>query len=289
MSFFEFPHTRTYDSDLGWLISKVKEIAESEGSFREYVTEWINQHNNDYLQLSNRVAILERDMSEFEEEIDARFETLKNELDQYIYTEVRNALSTLIIEISDVREEILQLRQDTSREILELNASIEAHDIVLRDYLEARLEQFLHDLPDLEHIIVWNPITGSETTINKALSDLYTISRTDGLTAAEYDSLDLTALEYDNFEFEAFEYDTYAKATLGRWGIYKNPLYYMYSPFNGEYVTIISVINQLASFHMDGAITAADYDAKEITAGDYDALELTAYDYDFHASTLLPV
>lgn len=29
MSFFEFPHTRTYDSDLGWLISKYPEIAEN--------------------------------------------------------------------------------------------------------------------------------------------------------------------------------------------------------------------------------------------------------------------
>ena len=28
MSFFEFPHTRTYDSDLGWLIKKMKEIIE---------------------------------------------------------------------------------------------------------------------------------------------------------------------------------------------------------------------------------------------------------------------
>lgn len=29
MSFFEFPHTRTYDSDLGWLMSKYPEIAEN--------------------------------------------------------------------------------------------------------------------------------------------------------------------------------------------------------------------------------------------------------------------
>ena len=26
MSFFEFPHTRTYDSDLGWLIKKMEEL-----------------------------------------------------------------------------------------------------------------------------------------------------------------------------------------------------------------------------------------------------------------------
>jgi hypothetical protein len=29
MSFFEFPHTRTYDSDLGWLIKDYKTLDES--------------------------------------------------------------------------------------------------------------------------------------------------------------------------------------------------------------------------------------------------------------------
>ena len=26
MSYFEFPHTRTYDSDLGWLIKSMEEL-----------------------------------------------------------------------------------------------------------------------------------------------------------------------------------------------------------------------------------------------------------------------
>ena len=33
MAFFEFPHTRNYDSDLGWLIRHVKEIGDSLASF----------------------------------------------------------------------------------------------------------------------------------------------------------------------------------------------------------------------------------------------------------------
>lgn len=288
MSFFEFPHTRTYDSDLGWLIETVKKLYESEGAFEEYARAWITNHEADYSQLLTRVDLIQSEMQNFEAQMDARFDTLKNELDAYIFSAVHEAVSDIIVDLGDLRNEILQLRSDTTREIIEITSLVNANSIILKDYLNAKLEEFLHSLPDLENIIVWNPIKGKETTINQALSDLYTISRTDGLTAQEYDSIELTAEDYDNLELTAFEYDTYAKATLGRWGIYKNPLYYMYSPFSGEYVPITSVINQLASFHMDGAITAGDYDAKEITAGDYDALELTAYDYDFHASTLLP-
>lgn len=47
MSYFEFPHTRTYDSDLGWLIKTVKELTEIASSLEE----WKTQHEDEYEQL----------------------------------------------------------------------------------------------------------------------------------------------------------------------------------------------------------------------------------------------
>ena len=47
MSFFEFPHTRTYDSDLGWLIKVTKQLIDAV----ENLDDWKNQHEEDYLQL----------------------------------------------------------------------------------------------------------------------------------------------------------------------------------------------------------------------------------------------
>ena len=47
MSFFEFPHTRTYDSDLGWLIKTVKDLLECCDSMNE----WKTQHESEYEQL----------------------------------------------------------------------------------------------------------------------------------------------------------------------------------------------------------------------------------------------
>lgn len=38
MSFFEFPHTRTYDSDLGWLIKKVNSYDEVINALNEWIT-----------------------------------------------------------------------------------------------------------------------------------------------------------------------------------------------------------------------------------------------------------
>ena len=47
MSYFEFPHTRTYDSDLGWLIKTVKELTE----LVDNLDDWKVQHEAEYEQL----------------------------------------------------------------------------------------------------------------------------------------------------------------------------------------------------------------------------------------------
>lgn len=40
MSYFEFPHTRTYDSDLGWLIKTVKELTELVTDLEDWKTQF---------------------------------------------------------------------------------------------------------------------------------------------------------------------------------------------------------------------------------------------------------
>lgn len=40
MSFFEFPHTRTYDSDLGWLIKTVKGLADLVAGLEDWKIEY---------------------------------------------------------------------------------------------------------------------------------------------------------------------------------------------------------------------------------------------------------
>ena len=40
MGYFEFPHTRTYDSDLGWLIKTVKKLTELVEGLEHWKTEY---------------------------------------------------------------------------------------------------------------------------------------------------------------------------------------------------------------------------------------------------------
>lgn len=287
MSFFEFPHSRTYDSDLYWLIKEVKKISESYDEFKNYVTEWITTHDRDYNNLVVRINSIESELDSFESDINARFDELKTNLDEYIYQQVHEALDQIIADVTDVRLQIQELRADVSRQLIELNASITAHDNMTRNWVEARLQQFIADIPDLTTINVWNPVKGMLTSIQVAINDLYSISRYDSLTAEEYDLMQLTAQDYDDYNISAYDYDNYAKNIFGRFGVYKNPLFYMNSPFTGDYVPITTVINELAFLHRSDALTASEYDIKELTAQDYDDMLLSAYQYDWSGKILI--
>ena len=283
MSFFEFPHTRTYDSDLGWLIKKMKELLDE----YEILMNWKAQHENEYTDLLRRVGYLERNINSFEAEIELRFNELKTELSEELFNEIQGAFTQLQNELGTLENELLIFRQDLARAIIELQASDVANRDYLIEYIENRLNQFILDIPDLTTINVYNPVKGRITSVQEAINDLYDIGRSDALTALEYDSLGLTAAEYDALDLTAYEYDTWGKLLIQNSGYYRNPWHYMTSPFTGQYVRLEVVINELASLHKDDALTASEYDALDLDAAYYDALDLTAYQYDWNGKTLV--
>lgn len=283
MAFFEFPHTRTYDSDLGWLIKKMEEL------MNEYDTlmSWKSQHETEYADLLRRVNSLEDSVNGFINEINQRFAQLESELESEIYTQIQNALAELNLELGDMRAQITSLRTDLTRAIMELNGRILAEDTLIREYIEARLQEFINSIPDLTTINVYNPVRGYITSVQEAINDLYNSARSEALTALEYDSMGLTASEYDDLELTAIEYDNWGKTLIYNAGYYFNPNHYMVSPFTGEMVRLEVVINELASLHKTDTLTATEYDAKDLTATYYDSLDLTAYDYDWNGKTLV--
>ena len=283
MSFFEFPHTRTYDSDLGWLIKTVQEISDQYQS----LVDWMETHEEDYQGLLLRVSTLENTISTFQSDIDSRFDSLQNQLEEEIFQQIQAALAAINTDLTEFKGQLTWLRDDLERAILDLNSLVEADRAYMIAYIEARLQAFIDSIPDLTTVNVFNPVRGEITSIQIAIDDLYDLGRSEALTALEYDSMGLTASKYDSLLLSAYDYDNYGKTLIQLSGYYKNPWHYMTSPFTGEYVPLETVINELASLHKDDALTATEYDTLDITATYYDALDLTAYDYDWHGKTLV--
>lgn len=283
MSFFEFPHTRTYDSDLGWLIKSMEELLDEYNN----LIAWRDQHNIDYGVLVTRVTTLERNIASFEAEIERRFSNLETQLTNKIDIMLAEAIADISNQLGDIKEQIHDLASALARQRIELEGRIEATEDYCNLYTDNAIQELINSLPDLTTINVFNPIKGEVTNIQTAINDLYDLGRSEALTALEYDILGLTASEYDNLELTAIQYDQYGRYYFDLNGLIINPFHYMTSPFTGELVKLEVVINELASLHKDDTLTASEYDALSLDADYYDNLEVTAFDYDWHSKTLV--
>lgn len=296
----QFPYTNLHSLNLDWIVTKIKELNAKVIALEA----WSEQHKGEYAELKSRVDALENEIDTFETQIrsefdklkqeqQAEFEALKAETQATITAEV-NRLERLVNEaianleaefnrlLVEVRTKINDLETQIQLAIINLNHTLDANNAYMMQWVEDRLQAFIDSLPEILTVYVYNPYRGSVTDIQQAINDIYSIACVFGLTAEQYDSLQLTAQEYDLKALTAMEYDQYGYKLLN----YPDPDLYMLSPFTGEMVLVKDVVEMLAHLHMDG-LTAEEYDLKDLTAEEYDLKELTAYQYDWYGEALL--
>ena len=304
-----YPYTDFHEMNLDWLVTTYQSIVDK---LNETI-EWANNHQTEYEDAMRRLQAVENEIETFEAQITAAFNQLQSDLEAD-FAEQKAALERALAEtqaevdaaiirmqnevtqqLADFVEEFYQLKAEVQAEINRLlgiinqaienlNATLEANNQFIFNYVESRLNEFIEMIPDYEHIYVYNPYRGEITLLQQAINDLYSVASIWGLTAAQYDSLELTATEYDNLGLSALEYDT-----LGYKLLFKDPDLYMINPFTGSYDPIKTVINYLAGLHRAESFTSTEYDALELDADAYDAYECTAYNYDWFGKLYITV
>lgn len=279
----KYPYTDYEHLNLDWLYSNMQKLM----SEYDEIWEWIRNDAANYNNLLGRIVALEGNARVLQSQIDT--ERLQRQLaidqvnqsinDQYrrITTEYTalydSILTTMESMLSGVRNEMYEIRNDLVNQIV-------SGDNATMSYVRNYLDNFVEHLPDYEHLIIYNPVRGIQTTIQVAINDLYNEFNVYALTAAEYDALELTAADYDALELTAYDYDHY-----GQYHLSPDSPFIMRDPFTGEMAPVKKVVEELANLHRAYALTADDYDALDLTADDYDALDLTAYQYDFYGVT----
>ena len=251
-----YSNKQSYYECLCYIGSKINECIEMINNFTD---DYKNYTDEKILELKNNI----------ESNIKNVYDTLNNKID---------------FEISNVNNRIDGVEEDITKSLNELKLLI--YDVNNNTKLWTQVEiQKLYNYIDsvyCENVKCYNPTTGLYEPICKVLNDMYDKLRYFGITAYEYDRLNLTADEYDNLMLSANRYDLYAKMIL-----YKSPWFYMYSPITGKYEFYQDVIYQLADIIKPNPITASEYDALNITASKYDKKSITAANYDDNAKTIL--
>ena len=132
------------------------------------------------------------------EELEAEIESLRTEMADF-KTEVNNNITARFNEI------IIQLNSAIATTLQRANA-----------YTDVRFDLLEQEIREIEigRITVYDPTTGILSPIQIVIDNLYNSSRTQALTASEYDALELTATGYDEYELTALQYDQNGKELL---------------------------------------------------------------------------
>ena len=99
---------------------------------------------------------------------------------------------------------------------LELRELISSEYNVLKEYVDEADEnlQYQIDHFDVGNITILDPTTGLQSSIQIVIDNIYDQTRTDGISAAEFDALQLTASGFDEKEITAFNFDQHGKTLL---------------------------------------------------------------------------
>lgn len=137
-------------------------------------------------------------------------------------------IEELELEIANLRQEMDEFKLDVNQSIalefaeikVELQSMVATALTQAKAYTDSVAEHLEDEIQQISvgQISLFDPTTGLYSPLQTVVDNLYTLGRTDALTATEYDTLDsgepLTATAYDAYELTAYEYDNNGKSLL---------------------------------------------------------------------------
>lgn len=144
--------------------------------------------------------------------------------------EIKEYVDKYLVDIEEIKQEIIVINNaiDTLTNNLELtnNRITQVHDElvgiinqdfnILKNYVDTEVGILNNRIDNIEigEIEIYNPTNGLLQPLQEVVNDLYEISNKDGLTASEFDALELTATSFDSYEITAYEFDSQGKIIL---------------------------------------------------------------------------
>ena len=168
---------------------------------------WLQKNLNDAITLLNQ-------LKEDFDNIDLNFDELEHEISlikEDIY-QVNNKITNLENTKADKTEveSSLSTLDQTLREL------INSEYRILKEYVDEADEnlQYQIDHFDIGNVKRLDPTTGLQSSIQTVIDNIYDQTRTDSISAGEFDALELTAGVFDAKLITAFNFDQHSKSLL---------------------------------------------------------------------------
>ena len=169
------------------ILKKMNEVIEQVNSNTSFIENYDGRINA----LEQAIAELREEIEQFENSIEIEFDLLAQDLEQTI------------------DERLVAIRS-------ELNQLLYAYRNESRAYTDTRIAEIQAEIDNIliGEIVVHDPTTGFDSPLQTVINNIYDSTRSDAITATEYDALQLTATTYDGYQITAFNYDQFAKSIL---------------------------------------------------------------------------
>ena len=167
----------------------------------------INENATITNELINKVEEVQEQLIEIKEYVDKYLKDVEEIKEQIIV--INEAIKTLTNNLELTNNKIDQVHD-------ELIAIINQDYNILKNYIDTEISIVNDRIDNIEigEIEVYNPTNGLFQPLQEVINDLYQITNKDGLTASEFDALELTATEFDAYNITAYEFDSQGKIIL---------------------------------------------------------------------------
>lgn len=203
----KYPYTNFHDINLDWIIKRVQDLEEKVKSVEDLSSQWestLEEIKQDIIQMQNLYDAIVRDNASFKDEVTNNFSALSSDINAQI-----NALS------DDINRQFINYTNSINDKISALeynvNFNLTAFNRQLTN-MDRKLEYAINNL--WLNLKMINPFTGQEESVLSVIDFLSSLHMTDGITAIDYDTLELTAQVYDDKQLTAQQYDAQANILL---------------------------------------------------------------------------
>lgn len=146
------------------------------------------------------------------------FVSLKEYVDTYLQDmeEVKEEIININTSIESLTNSVASLNSEISNVRIDLTDLINTNYNTLKDYIDYNDNLLNEKITNIEigSISVYNPTNGLLQPLQIVINDLYGNANKDGLTALEFDNLDLTATAFDAYQITAYEFDSAGRNIL---------------------------------------------------------------------------
>lgn len=198
MSFFEFPHTRTYDSDLGWLIESMNKINMDLATLEERVLKAAIEASKEYIDTEvaeirtefSRLELEVLNLHEYVDNVIADQEQTFNRKITELQTNYNQFTATVQAQVTILSQRVDALRDEINADIIGVNART---DLLIKQNNEYILSEVAKGIVNATVI---NYFTGERITVQNMFNYLASLHSDNAIS---YNELALRAKTYTEY------------------------------------------------------------------------------------------